>query len=171
MNRELQAELLMEQTIIGVMGPGEGATESDIKTAHELGRLIARQGWVLLTGGRNVGVMDAASRGASEAGGLTIGILPTEDTTGCSPYVDIPITTGMGSARNNINVLTSHLIIACGSGRGTVSEIMLSLKAGKHVIVLNQSHFACKFLEKMAGQSIVIAESPSEALRQAKTLL
>ncbi len=78
------------------MGPGKPA-QQDITAATKLGRLIAQSGWVLLTGGRNEGVMDAASKGAKEAGGLTVGILPFEDKTGVSQYVDIPICSGMGS--------------------------------------------------------------------------
>lgn len=86
----------MPKIVIGVMGPGEGATNDILKQAHTLGRLIARQGWTLLTGGRNVGVMDAASKGAKQAGGLTIGILPSSDKTDASVYLDIAICTGMG---------------------------------------------------------------------------
>lgn len=66
----------MAKTVIGVMGPGDNATKEECDSAFELGKLIANKGWILLTGGRNVGVMEAASRGAKEAGGLTIGILP-----------------------------------------------------------------------------------------------
>lgn len=70
----------MRKIVVGVMGPGDKATTTDINRAYRLGQLIADNGWVLLTGGRNVGVMDAASRGAKMVGGLTIGILPSNDT-------------------------------------------------------------------------------------------
>lgn len=89
----------MAKTLIGVMGPGNDATQKINATAAELGRQIAQSGWVLLTGGRNVGVMNATSKGAKEAGGLTVGILPSEDKTGASQFVDIFICSGMGSAR------------------------------------------------------------------------
>ena len=79
----------MTRTIIGVMGPGEGAKEADIIAARRLGALIAAQGWVTLCGGRGCGVMDAVAQGAHEAGGLTIGILPSKDTTGLSSAVDL----------------------------------------------------------------------------------
>jgi len=101
------------------MGPGDKATTSDINRAYHLGQLIADNGWVLLTGGRNVGVMDAASRGAKMVGGLTIGILPSNDTRAMSDAVDIAIVTDMGNARNSINVLSSDVVIACGMGIGT----------------------------------------------------
>jgi len=161
----------MGHLIIGVMGPGEAATQHDITTATELGRLIAREGCTLLTGGRDTGVMDAALRGAKEEGGLTIGILPSEDDTGCSKYVDIPIKTGMGSARNNINVLTSDVVIACGTGRGTFSEIMLALKAGKPVIVLNQHENASRFLKELNDRNLYFATSPSGAISMVHSLV
>ncbi|HEY9652876.1 MAG TPA: cytochrome, partial [Coleofasciculaceae cyanobacterium] len=108
----------MRKIIIGVMGPGEQASSTELNNAYALGKHIATQGWVLLTGGRNTGVMDAASKGAKAAGGLTVGILPTNNTTHLSDAVDIAITTDMGNARNNINVLSSDVVIACGMGTG-----------------------------------------------------
>ncbi|MGK7878759.1 MAG: TIGR00725 family protein [Crocosphaera sp.] len=128
----------MRKTIIGVMGPGELATETDRKNAYELGKLIAQENWILLTGGRNIGVMDAANKGAKEAGGLTLGILPSNHTQNVSDAVDIAILTDMGNARNNINVLSSDVIVACGMGLGTVSEIALALKNKKPVILLSE---------------------------------
>ncbi len=122
--------------IVGVMGGGS-AGESSLNTARELGERIAREGWVLLNGGRNKGVMHASAQGAREAGGLVIGILPDDHPGQVSPYVTIPILTGMGSARNNINVLSSHVVVACPGGAGTVSEIALALKAGRPVILMD----------------------------------
>lgn len=123
------------RTIVGVMG-GAVASEQTAAQAEAVGRLVAEQGWVLLTGGRDAGVMTCASRGASEAGGLVIGILPGESSKGCSPHLDIAIPTGMGDARNVINVLASHVVIALPGGAGTISEIALALKNGRHVIAL-----------------------------------
>ncbi|MBI3804128.1 MAG: TIGR00725 family protein [Nitrospirae bacterium] len=161
----------MRKTIIGVMGPGERAHEEDIRNAYALGRLIAQEGWVLLTGGRNSGVMDAANRGAKEADGLTIGILPTRDRTMISAAVDIPILTEMGSARNNINVLTSDLIIACGMGTGTASEVALALKAGKPVILITKDEEAKRFFLHLRPEKVFVAQDPAAALKQAVQLL
>lgn len=162
----------MNATIIGVMGPGDGATDQDVESARELGRLIAQQGWILLTGGRRSGVMHAASEGAKSAEGLTIGILPSEDGRGRSEFIDIPIVTGMGSARNNINVLSSHLLIACGNGLGTTSEIALGLKASKHVILLNApTAWVNHFRALDQSGRLHEAGSPSEAIRLAASLL
>lgn len=150
--------------IIGVMGPGEQATPELLTVAEELGRLIGRAGWITLTGGRNTGVMEAVSRGAKSAGGLTVGILPTREREGISPYVDIPIITDMGSARNNINVLSSNVVIACGIGRGTAAEISLALKAEKRVILLACPPAAQIFFQDLGGALINLAGTPREAI-------
>lgn len=153
------------------MGPGHGATETGIQNATDLGNRIAGEGWVLLTGGRNVGVMEAASMGAQQVGGLTIGILPFEKTNGMSQYVDIPICTGMGSARNNINVLSSDVIVACGSGAGTTSEIMLTLKASKPLVLLDPSPKLVSFLKELSYPEPKMAQSPEQAISHIKKFL
>lgn len=161
----------MPRVVIGVMGPGATATAADLEFAYELGQRIAVAGWVLLTGGRNVGVMDAASRGAKQAGGLTIGILPTEQLTGISDAIDIPILTGVGSARNNINVLSSQVVIACGMGLGTASEIALALKANKPVILLNTSAEAQAFFQTLAPEKIQIADHPEAVIEIVRVMI
>ncbi len=92
---------------------------------------------MLLNGGRPAGIMEASARGAKESGGLTVGVLPGCSSSEASAYIDIPIVTGMGSARNNINVLSSDVIIALPGKAGTISEIALALKNGKKVLLLN----------------------------------
>jgi uncharacterized protein (TIGR00725 family) len=123
------------RTVIGVMG-GAVVSAEVLESAYSLGCLIAENGWVLLNGGRNAGVMEASARGASEAGGLVVGILPGDTTTGAASAVDIAIPTGMGDARNVINVLASRVVIALPGGPGTVSEVALALKAGRNVVLL-----------------------------------
>jgi len=161
----------MRKIAIGVMGTGENATDSDRTSAYELGKAIALQGWVLLTGGRNTGVMNAASRGAKSADGLTIGILPGNDTNDVSKAVDIAIVTGMGNARNNINVLSSDVIIACGTGAGTVSEIALALKANKPVILLNPETESQNFWQKLSPKNIFVVSNVEVAIATIKTLI
>ena len=155
-----------QKTIIGVMGPGEGASESDKKTAFALGKLIAQQGWLLLTGGRSCGVMQAASRGAKSAGGLTIGILPGSTRDGMSEAVDIPIVTGMGNARNAINVLTCDAIIACGMGAGTASEIALALKSDKFVLLIDEDETAHRFFRNLGDEKLARVDSPQQAIER-----
>lgn len=153
------------------MGPGNGASECDRTHAYELGKLIAQEGWILLTGGRNTGVMDAASRGAKAANGLTLGILPTASDRGLSQAVDIAIITGMSNARNNINVLSSDVIIACGMGTGTASEVALALKANKPVVLLTDNQESQRFFKNLSNGSVFLATYPEVAIRFVKEAL
>ena len=161
----------MPWVIVGVMGPGEGATERDRETAYQLGRAIAQEGWALITGGRNQGVMDSASRGAKEAGGLTIGVLPSADKDGMSPFVDVPIVTGMGEARNNINVLSSDVVFACGMGAGTASEVALAVKGRRHVILLDVGDQGARFFVELDPNRVHIATDVKNAVGTARHLL
>jgi uncharacterized protein (TIGR00725 family) len=161
----------MRKIIIGVMGPGAGASESDCANAYELGKLIAQEGWVLLTGGRNTGVMHAASSGAKAANGLTIGILPTADDRGMSDAVDIAIITEMGSARNNINVLSSDIVVACGMGAGTASEVALAIKANKRVVLLTDHQDSQHFFTSLSPATVFIAKTPAAAIAIVKEFL
>jgi uncharacterized protein (TIGR00725 family) len=124
------------QLIIGVMGDGS-ASAADIQAAYQLGALIAKQGWMLLNGGRSAGIMEASAKGARDHGGITVGILPDDTARRASRFIQIPILTGMGDARNYINVLTSNIVVACPGGAGTISEIALALKNNKQVILMN----------------------------------
>ncbi len=136
--------------IIGIMGPGDTMLKTEQQLAYGLGKAVARQGWTLLTGGRPVGVMAAASRGAASVGGTVIGILPDEQGTAVAEGTTIPIITGMGHARNAINVLSSHGIIGCGLGLGTVSEIALALKARKPLVLMPHNALAKDFFDALA---------------------
>jgi len=124
------------RTVIGVMGSGQPLSKHAYDMAYRLGALIAKHGWMLLTGGTASGVMDAASRGAHEAGGLVIGVLRGPDGAEASSYVDVGIRTGMGDARNVINVLSSDVVVALPGGPGTLSEVALALKNRRPVIVV-----------------------------------
>jgi uncharacterized protein (TIGR00725 family) len=123
------------RTVIGVMGGAIASVETSAR-AYELGRLIAENGWVLLNGGRNAGVMAESARGASEAGGLVIGILPGTTRAGAASHLDIAIPTGLNDARNAVNVLASHVVVVLPGGAGTISEVGLALKNNKPVIAL-----------------------------------
>lgn len=125
----------MRKPVVGVMG-GSKANENTMTMARQLGELIAKRGWILLTGGRNQGVMAAASEGARAAGGFVVGILPDKDSRRASPDLDLAVFTDMGDMRNVINVLSSDVVIACRGALGTISEVALALNAGKHVILL-----------------------------------
>ena len=107
----------------------------DAALAMEVGGAIAQRGAVLVCGGRG-GVMEAACQGAKSAGGTTIGILPGKDRREANPYVDVPIATGLGEARNAIVVRAADAVVAIGGGYGTLSEIGLALKMGRPVVGL-----------------------------------
>jgi uncharacterized protein (TIGR00725 family) len=157
--------------MVGVMGPGEGASARDRENAYQLGRAIALEGWSLVTGGRKEGVMDSASRGAKEAGGLTIGILPTSNRDGMSAFVDVPICTGMGEARNGINILSSEVVFACGMGAGTASEVALAVKGKRHVILFDVGDRAERFFVELDPDRVHIAADPRAAIDKARQLL
>ena len=165
----------MSRFIVGVIGAGR-ASKRDVDNARQLGELIAREGWVVLSGGRNAGVMEAVGEGAKRIdGSLTIGILPTaeSDEGSVSEYVDIAIFTGMGNARNNINVLSSHVVVACGaSGAGTVSEIALALKAQtpRPVILLTDDEAAIAFFKNLGGERVIVASTTVEVIEIIRTL-
>lgn len=154
----------MRQPVIGVMGPGEQATAAEMATAYALGREIAAAGWILLTGGRKVGVMDAVSQGAKSVGGFTVGILPDGDRTQISEAVDLAIMTDMGQARNAINVLSSDVVIACGMGLGTASEVALALKAGKFVVLLKGFPESQHFFRRFGKFHLAIADDVDQAI-------
>ncbi len=141
---------MTSQRIIGIMGPGNDAQDPERQMAYALGRAVAQQGWIVLTGGRPIGVMAAASQGAASVGGTVLGILPDGEGNHVAQGVTLPIITGMGNARNTINVLSSHGIIACGLGLGTVSEIALALKAHKPVVLMPHNPLAKSFFASLS---------------------
>ena len=114
------------------MGAGT-ATDPVRRVAEETGRLLAEAGAIVVTGGRT-GVMEAASKGAREAGGLTLGILPGGNRSEANPYVQVAVPTGMGEARNALVVRAADGVIAIGGEWGTLSEIALARKGGKPVV-------------------------------------
>ncbi|GAB4113726.1 MAG: hypothetical protein Kow00103_06210 [Candidatus Caldatribacteriota bacterium] len=152
------------------MGSGKILEQEDYQRAYQVGALIAKEGWILLNGGRSSGVMEASAHGAKDNGGLTIGILPVDDPEWASAYIDIPILTGIGLARNYINVLNSRVVVALPGGTGTISEVALALNIGKKVIALNFNlgHlFANYYLEKQ----LIYASTPEEVIEIIKDIL
>ncbi len=120
--------------IIGVIG-GQHAPPEALLQAERVGYLIAKGGAALICGGLT-GVMEAACKGAKRGGGLTIGLLPTGRKSDANPYVDIPIVTGLGTARNVVIVRTADALIAIDGSYGTLSEIAHGLEHGKPIISL-----------------------------------
>lgn len=150
--------------ILGVIGPGEGATPRDVADAFEVAALAARAGWVVLTGGRDVGVMDAASRGARSAEGIAIGILPGADAHGGSRALDVAIVTGIGEMRDQIVVLSSDAVIVCGMSPGTSAEVSLAIKVRRPLVLLRPDAEVQRFFEHLGGEAVRFAATPEEAV-------
>lgn len=121
--------------IIGVIG-GRRASKRLLAEAEKVGRLIAENGLIMLCGGLG-GVMEAAAKGAKEAGGLTVGILPHDTKEHANSYIDVPIATGLGIGRNIIIARTADALIAVSGEYGTLSEIAFALQLGKSVVGIN----------------------------------
>jgi len=117
---------------VAVIGAG-AAAHAELVMAEELGRELATRGAVVVCGGLG-GVMEAVCRGAREAGGRTIGILPGDDRGHANPYVDVAVATGLGDARNLLVVRTADVVVAVGGELGTLSEIAFALLLGRPVV-------------------------------------
>ena len=154
------------EKLIAVIGSGE-ATPQEIKLAEAVGREIALNGAVLVCGGMG-GVMEAACRGAVEKGGVTIGILPGDNIKMANPYVQIPIITGLGQARNVIVVKSARVVIAIGGSYGTLSEIGHALQSGLPVIGL---HTWAPVKEGSRDDSILRVTDPKDAVELAISLI
>lgn len=143
-------------TYVAVVGSGEASGELYEK-AREVGRLVAERGGTVVCGGLS-GVMEAATRGATEAGGTAIGILPDEDRGRANDYLSYSIATGTGHARNLAVVCSGDAVIAVGGEYGTLSEIGLALKVGRPVVALASWGL---------GDHVAVASSPKEAVEAA----
>ncbi|MFH1559856.1 MAG: TIGR00725 family protein [Chloroflexota bacterium] len=147
---------------ISVIGSGK-ATPEAIRLAEEVGRELGKRGVTVVTGGL-AGVMEAACRGAKEAGGTTIGILPTSDPADANPYVDILICTGIGFARNVIVVRSGQAVIAIAGAFGTLSEIAHALGDNIPVIGLNTWSFS---RNEQQDENMILARDPADAVEKA----
>lgn len=158
------------RTIVGVMGSGSDGDAVLLRDAHRLGTLIAEKGWVLLNGGRACGVMDASAKGAKSAGGLVVGVLPDTHSKQASSHLDIAIRTGMGDARDYVNVLSSDVVIAMRGGAGTLAEISLALKAHRTVIAVDFP-LGPAFAPYVQQGLLIPVQTPDEAVAEAEKLL
>lgn len=142
---------------IAVAGAGICGEELT-RLAEDVGARIARAGAVLICGGLG-GVMEGAARGAAEAGGLTIGLLPGSDARNANPFIAIPLPTGMGEGRNLLVARTADVMLAIGGEWGTLSEVAMARKVGVPVVLLRPG--------LTAGLDLPVAETPDEAVRMA----
>ena len=160
-----QTRGMKRQRRVAVIGGSEPSPQ-EAGWAEEVGRELARQNVILVCGGLS-GVMEAACRGASSAGGMTIGILPGDSPGAANPYVQVPIVTGVGYARNMAVVQSAQAVIAVGGSYGTLSEIAYALQAGIPVVGLNTWSISRK---GQTDSAIVPASNPAEAVKTALSL-
>lgn len=137
--------------VIAVIGksakdPNDPVAPEALRMAEEVGREIAKRGGVVSSGGLS-GVMEAVSRGAKEAGGLVIAILPGDDKESANPYVDIPIATGMGAMRDVLNVRAGDAVIAISGGVGTLRELTEAYEIRPVVVLRGTGGWADKLPE------------------------
>ncbi|MFC1904882.1 TIGR00725 family protein [Chloroflexota bacterium] len=151
--------------IIAVIGGGQCSKE-EAQIAESVGRELAKSGAILICGGLG-GVMEAACKGASSEGGVTIGILPGDNYQAANPYVQIPIVTGIGYARNVAVVKSARAVIAISGSYGTLSEISHALQSGIPVIGLNTWSLS---RNGKPDKLIIPAENPTEAVNMALEL-
>jgi hypothetical protein len=141
---------------------GSGTVREDLyRKAREVGRLVAEGGATIVCGGLS-GVMEAAARGASEAGGTVIGILPDEDRRRQNEYLTYSVATGAGQARNLAVACSADVVIAVGGEYGTLSEIGLARKVGRPVVVVEGWDL---------GEHVIATSSPQKAVEVAFGLL
>ena len=172
------------RTLIGIIGKGSRGPDDPvpaeaIEAAEEVGRLIAARDGVVITGGLG-GVMEAASKGAQQAGGLVVGLLPGTERSTANRYVDIPIATGIGTIRNHLTVRAGDAVIMIGGGNGTLNELTIAYGMKPTVIVETSGGWAQrvrgalyegKFLDERRLREIHFAQTAEEAVEMAYTLI
>ena len=169
---------------VGVIGKNEqhsndNVAEHTMAAAEEIGRLVVVRGGVIVTGGR-AGVMQAASKGAQHAGGLTIGFLPGMEKSGANPYVDIIFPTGLGRARNLLTARCCDVLIIVGGSTCTLNELTIAYAEARPVVILAGSGgwadrvrgvlHKDRFLDERETVEICFATSPAEAVETAYAL-
>ena len=155
--------------IIGVMG-GAVVSDQDYRQAFELGEMIADNGWILLNGGRDAGIMRVSAEGAKKGGGWTIGILPGDSKNQANPFIDIPIVTHLADARNLINILSSDVVVACPGSAGTLTKVALALKNSIPLIAMNFK--PAEALTNLADPGLLILTStPTDTITAIKNFI
>jgi uncharacterized protein (TIGR00725 family) len=146
-----------------------GCTPEHEKLAYETGSEIAKSGSVLISGGLG-GVMKAGCKGAHDAGGLTVGIIPQNDSSFANEYCDIVIPTGMGHTRDFLTALSADGVIVIGGGSGTLTEVCASYMYKKPIAALKNSgdvaeRFSDQYLDHRKNVKIVGVTSPKDAVK------
>jgi uncharacterized protein (TIGR00725 family) len=154
----------MRAPLVAVVGGGN-CSGAEAEWAAAVGRLVAERGAVLVCGGLG-GVMEAAARGAKQAGGLTIGILPGSDPGAANPHIDVAIATGMGEMRNALIVRAAGAVIAIGGGWGTLSEIALARRIETPVVGLHDGFMPAVEIPRVAQPEQAVQWALEQARRR-----
>lgn len=176
----------MKQIIrIGVIGqsqhPFEEISSKALEVAHKIGFLIAKEGWILFSGGRD-GIMERASKGAKEASGITVGILPSFNVDEANDYIDVPVTTGLGmDMRSDLMIHTVDAVIMISGKNGTLKELSTAYMNRKPVVIMEGTGgfadivkgilFEGKYLDSRRNIEIHFAKTPEEAIEKVKVAL
>ncbi|MFN2520651.1 MAG: TIGR00725 family protein [Candidatus Limnocylindria bacterium] len=156
-------------TVIGksAADPRDPVPLAALRAAEEVGRLCAERGAVVVSGGLS-GVMEAVSRGAKEAGGLVVGILPGFEKRDANAYVDIALATGMGSMRNSLTVRVADAVIMISGGIGTLNELTIAY-VDKPTVVLEGTGGWSDRIREVAYDGAHLDESRSATLHFASS--
>ena len=152
-----------------VIGNNDNGCTPEIESiAYEIGKEVAKSGSVLITGGLG-GVMKAASHGAKDVDGLTVGIIPQDDSTMANEFCDIVVPSGMGLSRDFLNALSADGVIVVGGRSGTLSEICAAYMYKKPIATLKNSggmatKYSDKFIDHRENVKIVGFETPKDAV-------
>ena len=161
--------MVKKRQILVIGNNDNGCTPEIEKLAYEVGSAVAKSASVLITGGLG-GVMRAACHGAQDAGGITVGIIPQDDSSHANDFCDIVIPSGMGLMRDFLNTHSADGVIVVGGGSGTLSEICAAYMYKKPVVALKNSggtatKYADEYLDHRKNVKIIGVETPQHAIK------
>lgn len=166
-----------EKVLIGVIGMDDHGdtdpiTPAATEAAEEVGRLIAKRGGILISGGRR-GIMESVSKGANEAGGIVVALLPSLSKSEANPYVTIPIATGLGEIRNHLTIRASDAIIMISGSTGTLMEATVSYSRKPLIVLegtggwsdrLKETLYDGRHFNLRHSAEVMFAKTPAEAV-------
>ena len=160
-----------KKTIVGVMGASH-INEQETQTTQELARLVAQEGWIVLTGGGQSGVMGVAMKAAVEAGGETIGMNPGTKRDGCSEYATIPVFTSSGGGRNYMNIISSDVVVVPSHvSEGTLTEVAYALSEHTPLILISGNREDTEYIKRRGGDLVFTVDTPEQAIEIIKQLV
>jgi len=162
----------MRKPLIAVVGHGLHAKNEHLRVAEEVGREVAKRNGIVVCGGHNFGIMNSVAKGVHTENGITIGIVPEDNLSRTSKFIDIPIVTGMGLARNQIVALSCDAMIVIGGGVGSLTEVAYAYQYSKPIIVIKNlgsllEQYIGKYMDKKKNVKIIGAYNAKKAVELA----